>query len=100
MACSPSTFLMFTSRLGVVMSSFIRESRSLPPARISTSPQLWPRSVGTCCAVVGLIYSNGRIAASLGIERGQDAVRGNGQEGNAHAHGFGHGIGNGRHGAN
>src|SRR5690242_833128 len=84
-ACSPATFLILTSRFGVVISSFISESRSLPPARISTSPQPLPSKAGTCSGVVGLEYSNGRIAASLGVERGQDAVRGERQEGNAHA---------------
>src|SRR5579859_7758501 len=92
MACSPTTFLIFTRRFGVVISSFIRESRSLPPARISTSPQLLPSRAGTCSGVVGLANSNGRIAASFGVERGQDAVRGERQKRDAHAYGVGDGI--------
>src|ERR1041385_6481520 len=86
-ACNPAICLMLTRRLGVVISSFIRESRSLPPARISTSPQLLPSRAGTCSAVVGLEYSNGRIVASFGVERGQDAVWSERQERNADAKG-------------
>src|ERR1051326_6605989 len=97
-ACSPAICLMFTRRLGVVISSFIRESRSLPPASISTSPQLFPSRAGTCSGVVGLEYSNGRIAASFLIERGQDAVRRKRQKRHAHANCIGYGIGNGGHG--
>src|SRR4029077_17551362 len=90
MACRPAICLMFTSRLGVVISSFMRESRSLPPARISTSPQFFPSSAGTWSVVCGLAYSNGRIVASF--QRSQYAVRRDGQEGNAHADSIGHGI--------
>src|SRR6185437_4965945 len=92
MACRPEICLMFTSRLGVVISSFIRESRSLPPARISTSPQLLPNSAGTCCAAVGLVYSNGRIVASLRIERSQHAIWRDRHEGTTHADGVGDSV--------
>src|SRR5437764_13282791 len=85
-------FLIFTRRRGVVISSFISESRSVPPARISTSPQLFPSSAGTCSLVLGLVNSNGCIAASL-IEGCQHPVRRDGQERNTHSNGIGHGIG-------
>src|SRR5437764_15181812 len=84
-------FLIFTRRRGVVISSFISESRSVPPARISTSPQLFPSSAGTCSLVLGLVNSNGCIAASL-IEGCQHPVRRDWQEGNTHANGIGHSI--------
>src|SRR5437660_4084245 len=97
--CRSWIFLMFTSRRGVVISSFISESRSVPPARISTSPQLFPSSAGTCSLVLGLVNSNGCIAASL-IEGCQHPVRRDGQERNTHSNGIGHGIGNSSGGRN
>src|ERR1051326_6810023 len=97
MACSPAILLMLTSRLGAVISSFISESKSLPPARISTSPQFCPRRVGTCSGVVGLMYSNGRIATSFGVERRQDAIWSKWQEGHAHPDSIGDGIRDRRH---
>src|SRR5205809_5661240 len=97
--CRSWMFLMFTSRRGVVISSFISESRSVPPARISTSPQLFPSRAGTCSLVLGLVNSNGCIAASL-IEGCQHPVRRDWQEGNTRSNGIGYGIGNSGSGRN
>src|SRR5437660_7688295 len=96
MVCRSGIPLMFTSRRGVVTSSFISDSRSVPPARISTSPQLFPRRAGTCSLVLGLVYSNGCMVRSL-IEGCKHPVRGNGHEWNAHANRVGHSIGDGGH---
>src|SRR5689334_21925136 len=93
--CSDWMPLIFTRRFGVVMSSFMRESRSLPPARISTSPQFLPSSAETWSVVCGLAYSNGRIVASF--QRSQYAVGRDRQEGNAHADGIGHGVADSSH---
>src|SRR5215470_13042031 len=93
--CSDWMPLMLTKRFGVVTSSFIKESRSLPPARISTSPQFLASNADTCSVVLGLAYSNGRIVASF--QSSQNTVRRDGKEGNAHANGIGHGVADGRH---
>src|SRR5215831_12820487 len=95
MPCKSAIFLMFTRRLGVVMSSFMSESRSVPPARTSTSPQFLPSSGMTCSLVFGLAYSNARMATSL-IECRHNAIGCDGQKWNADANSIGHGIGNGR----
>src|SRR5215471_8602186 len=91
--CMSAMSLMLTSRFGVVMSSFISESRSVPPASTSTSPQFLPKRGITCSLVLGLEYSNGCMATSL-IERCHDAIGRDGQERHAHANGVGYGIGN------
>src|SRR5215510_8192933 len=52
---------MFTRRLGCTMSSFIRASRSVPPARTSALSQVEPSRLTACSGVVGLAYSNDRI---------------------------------------
>src|SRR5713101_1515396 len=52
---------MLTSRLGATISSFIRASRSVPPANTSASVQLLPSRPTACSLVVGLAYSNARI---------------------------------------
>src|SRR5579871_403166 len=87
--------LIFTRRCGAVTSSFIKESRSVPPARTSTSPQRLPSKPETCSCLVGLVYSNGRISASL-VESRHDTVGSDGQVRHAHADGVGNRIGDGR----
>src|SRR4029079_16735442 len=57
--------LMFTRVFGVTMSSFMSDSRSVPPARISALRKLLPSSSTACSLVAGLAYSNARIVASL-----------------------------------
>src|SRR5438445_13684826 len=89
--------LIFTNRRGVVTSSFIKDSKSVPPARTSTSPQVEPSSADTCSLPLGLEYSNGRIAASFRIESGQHSVWRNRQKRHAHANGIGNCVGNRRH---
>src|SRR5437588_10200611 len=94
--CRSWMFLMLTRRRGVVTSSFISDSRSVPPARISTSPQLFPRRAGTCSLVLGLVNSNGCMVPSL-IQGCKHPVRGNRHEGDTHADRVGNSIGNGGH---
>src|SRR5688572_3271275 len=67
--------LMFTNLLGETTSSFIRASRSVPPASMSASAQLLPSRLMACSLVVGLAYSNPRIAASLLFKRCQNSIR-------------------------
>src|SRR5438270_11375689 len=76
--------LMLTNRLGVVISSFISESRSVPPANTSVSPQLLPSNAETCVLLVGVVNSNGRILTS-GVQSSDNPLRRNGQERHAHA---------------
>src|SRR5215210_1100088 len=56
------------------MSSFIKESRSVPPASTSASDDELPSSATACSLVVGLAYSNARIVASLLFERRKHTV--------------------------
>src|SRR5215471_3968954 len=85
--------LIFTSRFGCTMSSFIRESRSVPPARTSASAQLLPSKATACSLVVGLAYSNARILfASLLFKSCKDSIRRKRQSRNAHAYCVCHGV--------
>src|SRR6185436_19467432 len=84
--------LMLTKIFGATMSSFISESRSVPPARISAFRKLLPRSSTACSFVVGLAYSNARIVASLLFQGVQHAVRGERQGRHPHSDRVGHGV--------
>src|SRR5579875_2360264 len=86
---SESSCLILTSRFGATTSSFIRASKSVPPARIAPSS---PSKVATCSLLVGLTYSNACMGTSL-LQRFQHAIRRQGQERHTHAYGVGHGIG-------
>src|SRR5262245_5432911 len=85
-------FLILTTRLGVTMKSFINESRSVPPARTSVSPQEAPSNATACSLVVGLAYSNFCIGPSFLFERREDAVWSQRERGHANADGVGHGV--------
>src|SRR5262245_2294243 len=68
------------------MSSFIKESKSVPPARTSASAQLLPNKATACSLVVGLAYSNARILfASLLFESCKNSIRRKRQSRNAYA---------------
>src|SRR6185436_5028318 len=84
--------LMFTRIFGATMSSFISESRSVPPARISAFRKLLPSSSTACSFVVGLAYSNARIVASLLFQGVQNAVWGERQGRHPHSDRVGHGV--------
>src|SRR6185295_67159 len=84
--------LMLTRIFGATMSSFISESRSVPPARISALRKLLPSSSTACSFVVGLAYSNARIVASLLFQGVQHAVRRERQGRHPHSDRVGHGV--------
>src|SRR5262245_7905825 len=92
MRSSSLTPLMLTTRFGVTMKSFISESRSVPPARTSASPQVAPSSATACSLVVGLAYSNFCIGPSFLFERREHAVGGKRERGHANADGVGHRV--------
>src|SRR5882672_10598924 len=83
---------MLTSVFGVTMSSFMSESRSVPPARISALRKFLPRSSTACSFVVGLAYSNARIVASLLFQGVQHAVGRERQGRHPHSDRVGHGV--------
>src|SRR5437867_10760232 len=84
---------MLTSRLGATISSFIRASRSVPPASTSASAQLLPSRPTACSLVVGLAYSNARILfASLLVESCQNAIWCNWKIRHARPDRIGHGV--------
>src|SRR5262245_19117683 len=85
--------LILTTRLGVTMKSFIRLSRSVPPARTSVSPHDLPSSPTACSLVVGLAYSNFCIGSSFLLrERFEHAVGRQWDGRHANADGVGHGV--------
>src|SRR5262245_8810288 len=84
--------LMLTTRFGVAMNSFINESRSVPPARTSVSPQEAPSSATACSLVVGLAYSNFCIGPSFLFERREHAVGSQRERGHADGGGVGHRV--------
>src|SRR5215510_16059367 len=84
--------LMLTTRFGVTTKSFINESRSVPPARTSVSPQEAPSNATACSLVVGLAYSNFCIGPSFLFERREHAVWSQRECGHADADGVGHGV--------
>src|SRR5258707_343171 len=90
--CSSGIALMLTSRFGVVISSFISESRSVPPASTSVSPQLLPSNAETCVLLVGVANSNGRIFTSR-IQSRDNPLWCDGQKGHTHANRIGHRVG-------
>src|SRR3982751_1665078 len=71
---SSAISLMFTNRLGATTSSFIKESRSVPPASTSASFQSLPNNLTACSLVAGLAYSNARLVASLLFQRRKHTV--------------------------
>src|SRR5215468_5802372 len=93
---------MLIRRLGCTTSSFIKASRSLPPARISVSSQLAPRRLTACCTLVALAYSNGRMASLLsgsGSFKGrEDPIGSERQERHPHSDRVGDGVGDHRAG--
>src|SRR5262245_14245016 len=58
------------------MSSFISDSKSVPPASTSASAQLEPSSAAACSSVSGLAYSNARIlfASLLLVQSRQHSI--------------------------
>src|SRR5215510_2393462 len=84
--------LMLTTRFGVTMKSFISESKSVPPARTSVSPQEAPSNATACSLVVGLAYSNFCIGPSFLFERREHAVGSQRERGHADADGVGHRV--------
>src|ERR1044072_3816709 len=74
-ARSSGMSLILTSRFGCTISSFISERRSVPPASTSASAQLVPSNAAACSFVVGLAYSNPRIAASLLFQSFEHSIR-------------------------
>src|SRR5262245_9394402 len=92
MTSSSLIFLMLTTRFGVTMKSFISESRSVPPARTSVSPQEAPSSATACALVVGLAYSNFCIGPSFLFESRKHAVGSQWDRRNANADGVGHRV--------
>src|SRR5215475_1466837 len=92
MTSSSLMFLMLTTRFGVTMKSFISESRSVPPARTSVSPQDAPSSATACSLVVGLAYSNFCISPSFLFERREHTVGSQGDRRHADADGVGHRV--------
>src|SRR5262245_61483619 len=100
MTSSSLMFLMLTTRFGATMKSFMREIRSVPPARTSASPQEAPSSATACSLVVGLAYSNFCIGPSFLFERREHAVGGQRERGHANADGVGHRVRDRRAGRN
>src|SRR5262245_23040137 len=92
MTSSSLMSLMLTTRFGVTMKSFISESRSVPPARTSVSPQETPSNATACSLVVGLAYSNFCTGPSFLFERREHAVGSQRESGHADADGVGHRV--------
>src|SRR6185369_6451624 len=97
---SSATSLRLTIRFGWTTSSFISDSRSVPPARTSASAQFLPSRATACSFVVGLAYSNPRIVASLLFERVQHSIRRERQIWHAHSDCVGHRVRDHRAGRN
>src|SRR5207302_1217264 len=86
--------LRLITRFGVTTSSFIRASRSLPPASISAGPQVLSKRATACSLVVGLAYSKLRIAPSFLLQGSQDAIGRHRQLRHTHANSVGDSVGN------
>src|SRR5215472_2813393 len=87
-------FLMFTTRFGAKMSSFISASRSVPPASGAASLHEFPRRLMAWFTFAALAYSNARIAASLLFQSRQHPIGCQRQRRHAHADRIGNRVRN------